>query len=76
MFKINLNELSKIISHALRHQPSLYNLELDRDGWIDVNLLVESIQKVDEKFTFLSVADIEEMIATSKKRDTKYKTIK
>jgi len=65
---MNLNKLSKIISHALRHQPSLYNLELDKGGWVDVSLLIESIQKVDSSFSSLSVLDIEEMISASKKK--------
>lgn len=62
------NNLSKTISHALRHQPSLYNLELDKDGWVDVNLLIESIQKLDSSFSFLSILDIDEMITISKKK--------
>jgi len=68
MNNINFNELSKIISHALRHQPSLYNLELDEDGWVSVGLLIESVKKKDKKYNFLSITDVEEMIATSKKK--------
>ena len=30
---IDHRELSKTISHALRHEPWLYELELDDEGW-------------------------------------------
>lgn len=65
---MNLDKLSKIISHALRHRPSLYNLKLDKGGWVDVSLLIESIRKSDSSFSSLSVLDIEKMISVSKKK--------
>jgi len=68
MLNINLIELSKVVSHALRHQPSLYNLELDEEGWVSVSLLVESLKKLDVKYSSLSSKDIEAMITTSKKK--------
>ena len=68
MSNINFNELSKIISHALRHQPSLYNLKLDKDGWVDVGLLIASLKNRDEKYIDLSIEDIEKMIELSQKK--------
>jgi len=68
MKKINFNELSKIISHALRHQPSLYNLELDKDGWVDLGLLMSSIKEIDKKYSTLSIEDVKSMIASSSKK--------
>jgi putative RNA 2'-phosphotransferase len=35
--------LSKVISHALRHEPSLYNLELDEFGWANLSDLENSL---------------------------------
>ncbi len=31
-FVVKLDELSKVLSHALRHEPWLYELELDDEG--------------------------------------------
>lgn len=46
-------KLSKIISHALRHEPHLYNLTLDSDGWVSLSDLIISLKNkglnVDEK---------------------------
>ena len=36
-------KLSKTISYILRHHPEDYNLELDSNGFVDVNLLLDSI---------------------------------
>jgi putative RNA 2'-phosphotransferase len=30
---LNDKDLSKVVSHALRHEPWLYELELDEEGW-------------------------------------------
>jgi putative RNA 2'-phosphotransferase len=36
-------QLSKRMSHALRHAPWLYELELDESGWTPVDALVEAL---------------------------------
>lgn len=33
--------LSRVVSHALRHEPWLYELELDARGWTSMDALVE-----------------------------------
>ena len=33
-FNIDPVALSRVVSHALRHEPWLYELELDEDGWV------------------------------------------
>ena len=33
-------QLSKTVSHALRHEPWLYELELDDDGWVSVEAML------------------------------------
>lgn len=40
----DLTKLSKTISHALRHEPQLYNLQLDNEGWVNLSLLVDSLR--------------------------------
>ena len=41
----DLVKLSKTISHALRHQPELYGLQLDGEGWTGLPQLVTALQK-------------------------------
>ena len=38
-------QLSKTIAHALRHQPYLYELELDDEGWVDVEYLLTGLRQ-------------------------------
>jgi putative RNA 2'-phosphotransferase len=68
MMPVNLHKLSKIISHALRHEPWLYELELDEDGWVPVSQLLESLRSDGEVWQDLSASDIERMILSSTKR--------
>lgn len=42
---MNELELSKILSHALRHCPSLYNIDLDDEGWVSISELTEGLNK-------------------------------
>ncbi|MFB9728777.1 RNA 2'-phosphotransferase [Haloechinothrix salitolerans] len=37
-------KLSKVVSHALRHAPWLYELELDGEGWASVDQLVDALR--------------------------------
>ena len=38
-------ELSKQISYALRHSPAEYGLELDDNGWVNVEELLTALRK-------------------------------
>jgi len=42
--KERYSELSKIVSHILRHKPWLYELELDESGWVALEFLLSSIK--------------------------------
>lgn len=52
MTSINFRQLSKTVSHALRHEPQSYNLQLDNQGWTTLTDLVIALNfkgvKVDE----------------------------
>lgn len=56
MNTINYNQLSKVVSHALRHEPELYNLKLDPNGWVLLSELVTTLNsqgvKVDENHIY------------------------
>lgn len=62
------SKLSKTISHALRHEPWLYELELDDQGWVPLSHLLESLRCENEDWSTITQSDVEEMIRTSPKR--------
>jgi putative RNA 2'-phosphotransferase len=60
-------ELSRAVSHALRHEPWLYELELDDEGWTPVDALVGALS-VEPRWRDLSRAQLETMIERADKR--------
>lgn len=64
---MNYIELSKEVSYVLRHHPEQYDLQLDSDGWVDINVLIEALKKK-KKWQLLSRDDIIEMIKVSNKK--------
>jgi putative RNA 2'-phosphotransferase len=65
---MNLTQLSKTISHALRHQPWLYELELDNEGWISVDALLTALRQHRADWKNLVADDIARMMAASDKQ--------
>lgn len=59
--------LSKVMSHALRHQPWLYELELDDEGWVPVANLVSAIRGQDGLWADVTESDLEEVVRASPK---------
>lgn len=45
---VSPERLSRLVSHALRHEPWIYELELDDEGWvpIDTRCLPQSTSRV------------------------------
>jgi putative RNA 2'-phosphotransferase len=63
----NYEELSKVVSHALRHQPWLYELELDHEGWVSVEVLLSVLRSEKQEWETLCESDLSEMISQSTK---------
>ncbi len=65
MNKIEFIQLSKAVSHALRHEPQSYNLNLDTQGWVFLSDLVFALNsqgiQIDE-------SEIIEMVESSEKK--------
>lgn len=61
-------KLSRAISHALRHEPWLYELELDDEGWASVEALMTALRQADPAWAELSHATLAEVIASSDKQ--------
>jgi putative RNA 2'-phosphotransferase len=66
--KLAMTDLSRAVSHALRHEPWLYELELDDEGWVSVDALLEALRKQRPEWASLSERDLCEMIAVSEKK--------
>lgn len=60
-------KLSKELSYALRHAPHEYELELDEQGWVDVEQLIFSL-KEDPNWETISEADVRRVIERSDKK--------
>jgi putative RNA 2'-phosphotransferase len=60
--------LSRLVSRALRHEPWLYELELDVEGWVQVTDLLDAIHGEGPEWSGVDQAELERMIATSAKR--------
>lgn len=59
-----LNQLSKTVSYYLRHKPEELGLKLDKDGWVDIDLL---LSKLSDKNVPLDRASLNEIVASDNK---------
>lgn len=60
--------LSRATAHALRHEPWLYELELDDEGWTDVESILKALREERAAWRQLAAADLAEMIERSEKK--------
>lgn len=60
-------KLSKEVSYALRHAPWEYDLQLDEEGWVDINRLLFSLHEC-KGWEDLSEQDLHIMIGKSDKK--------
>jgi len=65
---MNYCELSKTLSHALRHEPWLYELELDNEGWVEIKDVLASLRRESGSWACLSSEDLARMITSADKR--------
>ena len=66
--KDRLTALSRVISHALRHEPARYGLTLDADGFVALDALIAALVRIDAGWQGLTRADFEAMIAAFAKK--------
>ena len=60
-------ELSRVLSHALRHDPGRYGLELDPEGWVGLGEVVATLWSR-PGWEPVGVADVEEALAVASKQ--------
>lgn len=61
-------DLSKAISRALRHEPWLYELELDEEDWATIGAVVEALTNRGGRWAGVSRKMIEEMVTSSERK--------
>lgn len=61
-------DLSRAVSHALRHEPWLYELELDEEGWAPVDQLLVALREKGGVWESVDRVSLERMLATATKR--------
>ncbi len=66
--ELELIALSRQISHALRHDPWLYELEIDDEGWVSVDQLLTGLRNHCNDWRDLSQKKIIQVIGNSDKR--------
>lgn len=59
MEKKDLRDLSKLVSHALRHEPAAYGLKLDADGWVALDAFIAAVRASDARWRDVTPADLE-----------------
>ncbi len=64
---MNFLKLSKQISHALRHAPWEYELELDDEGWVDLSQLLEALNS-GASLPTVTRSNIEQMVKLADKK--------
>jgi putative RNA 2'-phosphotransferase len=63
----SLTDVSRTVSRALRHEPWLYELELDDDGWVPVDQLLEGLHRLGRCWTTVDRTTLERMLAEATK---------
>jgi putative RNA 2'-phosphotransferase len=65
----DLRALSRVVTLALRHEPEALGLQLDRQGWVDVDALLAALRAHDPQWATLGPADLQTLVdATDKPR--------
>lgn len=61
-------QLSKTVSHALRHDPASYGLVLDLEGWATVDALLQGLRQTRTAWRDVGEQDLKQMIRRSPKQ--------
>lgn len=61
-------DLSRAVSHALRHEPWVYEIELDEEGWTPVDQLLHSLREKGDGWESVDRSSLERMLTAATKR--------
>ena len=65
---MDYKRLSKTVAHALRHDPAAYGLQLDAEGWVDVEDLLAVLRTRNRAWRNLVPDDLDAMLASASKK--------
>jgi putative RNA 2'-phosphotransferase len=65
---VKAEAISRVASHALRHAPADYGLQLDEQGWVPIDELIDVMRKQGSEWASISRLDLQTMIETSAKQ--------
>lgn len=60
--------LSRLISYALRHEPWVFELELDAEGWVDIDKLISSLKIYQPQMKNIDKSHFQMIIDQSEKK--------
>lgn len=63
----DLIRLSRTVSHALRHAPEEYGIQLDGSGWIEIAELLKALQDKSKHWNDLAAEDLHLMASAGEK---------
>lgn len=66
-FTGNLLDLSRTVSHALRHDPGAYGVHLDGEGWVGVDELLAAIGRRKKSLSGATEEQLRDILTTSEK---------
>ena len=61
-------DLSRFLSYLLRHQPQKLNLQMDKNGYVSVNELIEKINNTEKYKNELTIERLEQIVANDNKK--------
>lgn len=61
----NNQRVSRLLSKVLRHDPKVLGIELDKEGWVEVPVLLKALQKTNPSF---NLYDLKEIVAENDKQ--------
>lgn len=65
---MDYERLSRTVAHALRHEPWIYELEVDAEGWVPLPQLLRALRDRRRAWRDLDPGDLREMIRRADKR--------
>lgn len=66
-FTGDLVDLSRTVSHALRHDPGAYGIQLDSEGWVGVEELLAAIGRSKKSLSSATEKQLRDILASSEK---------
>ncbi|MCB1216994.1 RNA 2'-phosphotransferase [bacterium] len=63
-----LTRISRTISHALRHAPQEYGIELDREGWVELGTLLAALRQKGRRFRDVDESSVLDLMAIAEKQ--------